>query len=44
MLKQILIITMIMLTMNACATHHEGNHYERANQASQKALNRLDRD
>jgi len=44
MLKQILIITIIMLTMNACAHHHEGNHYERANQASQQALDRLDRE
>lgn len=43
-MKYIIAILFLIVTMSGCATHHEGNHYDRANQASQKALEQLDRD
>ena len=43
MIIKYIIISVVGVLMNACATHHEGNHYQRANQASQKALEQLDR-
>jgi len=43
-MKSITMAFFVMFFTNACAQHHEGNHYERANQASQQALEKLDRD
>jgi len=43
-LKYILIFIFIVVGFNACATHQDNGYYDRANKASEKALDKLDRE
>jgi len=43
-LKYILILIFIGVGFNACTTHQDDGYYDRANKASEKALDKLDRE
>ena len=43
--KNIIVINMfIMLSFSACTSHQDNGYYKRANKASEKALNKLDKE
>ena len=39
-----IIFIILVITGNACSTHTDDNYYDRANKASEKSLNRLDKE
>ena len=42
--KIVLVGFMFMTAFNACTSHQENGYYDRANKASEKALDKLDRE
>ena len=43
-IKLFLISVMMLVTLSACASHQDKGYYNRANKASEKALDKLDRE
>ena len=45
-MKFLITIVFIILAfgMSACSTHQDDNYYDRANKASEKSLNKLDKE
>ena len=43
-IKLFLISFMMLVAFNACASHQDKGYYNRANKASEKALDKLDRE
>lgn len=43
-MKIILVCLFVLIGMSACSTHQDNGYYDRANLASEKALDKLDKE